>query len=287
MNKVIFGLLLFLAGHSLVFAQKFVIDTTYYPTKGQEKNIAMISLGGSEGGYPSNDYVHNELTKLGYPCMAVAYFKTKNTPQNLSDIPLEYFEQAIESYSNRPEIKGKKLVVIGKSKGGELALLLASRYPKIKGVIAVVPSNVVWQGINADWSAANSSSWSYQGQPLPYVPYDSISDKKYVELYELSLQQKAFVEKATIPVEKISGAVLLSSGAEDKMWPATSMCDEVIQRLKNNDFQHWYRHDAYEHTGHVFDPKSVWLGGTEEGNKKAKDAFEKSVLSFLKIVDEK
>lgn len=285
MKKGIIILCILLCGYSLMFAQEFVLDTAYYPVRGQEKNIAIMFFGGSGGGYPSNAYVHDELSKKGYPCLGVAYFKTKNTPKNLSEIPLEYFKQAIDAYLNRPEIKGKKLVLIGRSKGGELVLLLASKYSEIKGVIAVVPSHVIWQGINADWSAANSSSWSYQGEPLPYVPYDLSSEKGFVELYELSLQQKEYIEKATIPVEDIKGPVIIFSGEEDTMWPATFMGNKVIERLKENNFPYWYRHDIYENAGHVFDPNRLNRGGTEEGNKKAKIEYEKSILVFLKVID--
>lgn len=266
-------------------AQEFVVDYKYYPATGQEKNIAIMYFGGSGGGYPIDSYVEKTLTKLGYPCIGVAYFKTENTSKNLSEIPLEYFGQAIEMYLERPEIKGKKLVIIGGSKGGELALLLASKFSEINGVIAVVPSHVVWEGINADWSSSKSSSWSYQGEPIPYVPDDENSENGFLELYELSLQQEEFVEKAKIPVEEIKGHVLIVSGVDDKMWPSTFMGDEVIKRLKDNNFPYWYRHDAYQSAGHSLHPKYLRFGGTKKGNRKAKKGYEKSILEFLEIVD--
>lgn len=298
LNKKYIILSILIFHHSLIFAQEYVLDTVYYPaTCVNEKNTAIMVFGGSDGGYPSSayyGYVYNELTKLGYPCMGVAYFKTENTPKNLTEIPLEYFKQAINDYLARPEIKGKKLVLIGISKGGELVLLLASKYPEIKGVIAWVPSHVIWQGINADFSVPNFGSWSYQEEPLPYVPYlkdyDLSSAKKnnFGNIYQLSLQQKEYIEKATIPVEDIKGAVLIVSGEDDKVWPSTFMGNEVIERLKENNFPYWYRHDAYENAGHAFfRPDRLKLGGTVEGNRKAKIGFEKSILEFIEIVEKK
>ncbi|MEO1011509.1 MAG: acyl-CoA thioester hydrolase/BAAT C-terminal domain-containing protein, partial [Bacteroidota bacterium] len=264
MKKLTTCLLLFIIGHGSLCSQEFVIDYNYYPAIGPEKNIAIMYFGGSSGGYPFDPYYQNKLTKLGYPCIGVAYFKTKNTPKILSEIPLEYFEQAIEMYLERPEIMGKKLVIIGISKGGELSLLLASKYSGINGVIAEVPSHVVWEGINADWGSSNSSSWSYQGEPIPYVPDDTSSQNSFLELYELSLQQKEYVEKARIPVEKIKGPILIVSGVDDKMWPSTFMGDEVIKRLKDNNFPYWYRHDAYQNAGHILHPKYLRFGGTKK-----------------------
>lgn len=279
-------LLLFILGYGSPRTQEYVVDYNYFPATGQDKNIAIMYFGGSGGGYPYDPFIENNLTKFGYPCIGVAYFKTENTPKNLSEVPLEYFEQAIDSYLERPEIKGKKLVIIGGSKGGELVLLLASKYSEIKGVIAVVPSHVVWEGINADWSSSKSSSWSFKGKPVPYVPDDTSSQKGFLELYELSLQQKDYVEKAKIPVEKIKGPILIVSGVDDKMWPSTFMGDEVIKRLKENNFPYWYRHDAYQSAGHSLHPKYLRFGGSKKGNRKAKKGYEQSVLEFLEIVAE-
>lgn len=284
MKKQAAFLFLLFCGFSPLIAQEFIIDSIYYPALGEEKNIAIMSFGGSGGGYPENPYIHEDLPKLGYPCLGVAFFQTENTPDNLSEIPLEYFKQAIDTYLERPEIKGKKLVLIGGSKGGELVLLLASKYSEIKGVIAVVPSHVTWEGINADWSSSNSSSWSYGGEPVPYVPDDKNTDSGFVELYKLSLQQKEYVEKARIPVEKINGNVLIVSGVDDKMWPSTLMGNEVIKRLEEHNFPYWYRHDAYENAGHSLHPDYLYFGGTKDGNNKAKIGYEKSVLEFLEIV---
>ncbi|MBK6284106.1 MAG: acetylxylan esterase, partial [Draconibacterium sp.] len=66
---------------------------------------------------------------------------------SLELIPLEYFEEIIRKFESKPEVKNKKIVVWGGSKGGELALLLASKFIQIEGVIATVPSCVVFQGL--------------------------------------------------------------------------------------------------------------------------------------------
>jgi dienelactone hydrolase len=258
-----------------------ILDTKYHPPSGESRSVAIMFLGGSEGGMPNHNV--EPFTAKGYPCFKVGYFGTKNTPDRLELIPLEYFEKAIKMFKSQPEVGDKKIVLFGGSKGGELALLLASRYKQIEGVIARAPSSVVFQGIS---SPLQTSSWSYKGQPVPFVPYyepfdySKVVNNQWVELYKLSITQTQAVEKATIKVENINGPVLLLTGKEDTMWPSSQMGEMIIKRLKENNFPHWYKHVAYENAGHALHEKAI-MGGTEDGNKKARIDSEQRIFAFL------
>lgn len=201
-------------------------------------------------------------------------------------IPLEYFEKAIEDMKTKPENKGKKLVVWGGSKGAELALLLASKYKQINGVIAVVPSSVVFQGLGGK----PVSSWSENGQSIPFVPfapfdYSKIVNNQYVEVYKLSLEQTDYLSKAEIQVEKINGPVLLLAGKADSMWPSDQMSQMVMKRLDSHKFPHWHKLFSYENAGHTLND-SYLMGGTKEGNANARIDSEKRVLDFLRMISE-
>lgn len=264
-----------------------ILDAEYYPPSGESKNVAIMFLGGSEGGIPN--YTVEKYTANGYPCFIVGYFGTKNTPDHLEMIPLEYFEKAIQIFKSYPEVGDKKVVLFGGSKGGELALLLASRYKQIEGVIARAPSSVVFQGIGGP---LRTSSWSYKGQPVPFVPYyepfdySKVVNNQWVELYKLSITQTQAVEKATIKVENINGPILLLTGKEDTMWPSGQMGDMIIKRLKENNFPHWYKNVAYENAGHALHEKAI-MGGTEDGNRKARIDSEQRIFAFLSRLSEK
>ena len=82
-------------------------------------------------------------------------------------------------------------------------------------MIAYVPSAVVFQDVSA--YNPDKSSWSYKGEPLPFVPFVSFD---YSELYKLSLQNADTVKKVVIKVENIECPVLLLSGKEDTVWPS-------------------------------------------------------------------
>ena len=278
------SLLLVLCVASHIAAEEIAVDAIYYPPASTGKDIAILFLGGSEGGYPRFNY--ESFTQAGYPCMGLAYFGTENTPERLHEIPLEYFEEALRVFSEKPEVQGKQLIVYGGSKGGELALLLASRFPLIEGVIAKVPSSVVFQGIGTD-----SSSWSHKGAPIPFVlcvpATQRIANNAYVDVYRQSLLQHEAVERATIPVEQINGPVLLLSAKQDTMWPSTQMCESVMARLKDYGFKFSYEHHAYEEAGHLLTEGYSWGGGTDSGNQRARLDFQEKIFTYLGQLAEK
>lgn len=255
-------------------------NTRFFPATGAPKGVALILLGGSEGGLP--DYYDTDgLTEAGYPCLIVGYFRTQDTPDRLEMIPLEYFAEVIREYRSKPGIDRMKLVVWGGSKGGELALLLASRFNQIKGVIAVVPSAVVFQGLGG----SRVSSWSWRGESVPFVPYpdydwSKIVSNEYVEMYRLALKQSEEVTEAMIRVEDINGPILLLSGREDTMWPSSEMSEMIVERLQKKGFSHQYWHFDYEHAGHTLND-GYMMGGSSEGNREAKNDSKMRVSEFL------
>ncbi|MCI2425662.1 dienelactone hydrolase [Candidatus Acetothermia bacterium] len=227
----------------------------FYYRKSGKKYLTIILLGGSEGGKPTTESEIEKTVERGYAVLSLAYFGMKGLPRSLESIPLEYFERAISWLAEQPTVVPNHYAVEGVSKGGELALLLASRYPEIRAVVGIVPGSVVFQGIPRGFYAPRSS-WSYKGQELPYVPcrfsFDMIKailTQKFVGVYTRSLKNKEAVERATIPVEKINGPILLVSGKHDEMWPSTYMSNQIVERLEKHDFKHRYEHIACE-TGH-------------------------------------
>jgi fermentation-respiration switch protein FrsA (DUF1100 family) len=59
------------------------------------------------------------------------------------------------------------------------------------------------------------------------------------------------VRRATIPVEQISGPVLLISGDDDRMWPSSVFCEMVMERLARFNHPHRRLHLRYEGAGHL------------------------------------
>lgn len=218
---------------------------------------AIIMLGGSEGGKTWSRIRQpvDLLVQRGYAIFSLAYFKAQGLPGTLEEIPLEYFEKAFAWLSVQSGIVADKVAILGGSKGAEAALLLGSRYPQIKAIVAFSPSSVVWQGIpkrRFELGKAVKSSWAYQGKGLPFLAYPTPISKitlitlRLRKLHEVALQERARVQEAALPVENIQGAVLLISGKRDLLWPATCMGEQIEERLTAKGFEHHYEHMAVD-----------------------------------------
>ena len=66
----------------------------------------------------------------------------------------------------------------------------------------------------------------------------------------MMLEDKQAVKNAEIEVENINGPILIVSGKYDDQWPATSMSNKIIERLKQNNFKYYNQHIILD-GGHI------------------------------------
>ncbi len=241
----------------------------------------VLVVGGSEGGAPLQKAAW--LASHGYAALALAYFRYEDLPPRLEAIPLEYFARALGWMMQRPEISADQIAVVGTSRGGELALQLASMYPQVRAVVAYVPANVRFPACCGDTRVPYA--WTWKGQPLTYLPLRSSNDPRAAMA-------------AAIPVEHTHGAILLISAQDDGVWDSSRMADSIVNRLKSSHFSYPVQHLKYAHAGHrAGRPEIVptWhgmvkhpvsgreenLGGNPKGDAESSlDAIPK-VLEFL------
>jgi dienelactone hydrolase len=230
---------------------------------GKGRRPAVLVLGGSEGGVATASAFSKLMAAEGYATLGLGYFRAPGLPDALENIPLEYFVRGVDWLAARPGVDPRRIGILGGSKGGEAALLLASHEPRLKAVVACVPSSVVWAGVdmaNQAHMLTIGSSWSWKGQPLPYARYDFSGFKTIRGMYDKSLQKAP--PDAVIPVEKINGPVLLVSGGRDEFWPSTPMCEAVIARLDAAKVRHRHVHLSYAEGGHgIFGPPQASIPG--------------------------
>jgi uncharacterized protein len=224
-----------------------VVEPILYIGEGEKQPLVVAFGGGSGGNDWSRNYLkakRDTLKKRGYAVLAIGYFRSNGTPSSLDRIALDAIRDTILSRAKHPQIDATKIILMGGSKGGELVLNLASRYDDFNGVIAMSTSNVSFPALT--WSA-NTSSWSDKNQEVPYVPatLKTISPAIKGDLYtahSIMLEDKEAVKKAEIKVEAIKGPILILSAKDDEQWPASEMSDQIVRRLKENNFSYYYNH---------------------------------------------
>ncbi|HTV08909.1 MAG TPA: acyl-CoA thioesterase/bile acid-CoA:amino acid N-acyltransferase family protein [Candidatus Aquilonibacter sp.] len=244
-----------------------------------QRRPALLVVGGSEGGTPLRRAAW--LANHGYVTLALAYFAVPGLPQELRNIPLEYFGEAISWLSQRPDVDPARLGVVGTSRGGELALQLGSMYPALHAVVAFVPANV---RVQACCDGYGGGAWTWRGHELAYAMG--------------SFNGMAKNEAAQIRVELTHGPILVVSGQSDGVWPSSQMTAMVVSRLKSAHFKYEVERLDYPNAGHrAGDPEIIpaWLGelrhpisgrpmdlgGTPSGNAASGLDAGPRILAFL------
>src|SRR6185503_1500029 len=160
------------------------------------EGVSSIELTAAHDGLVAHYWTGPPGARRSTAVLALAYFGAPGVPNELRAIPLEYLARALRWLHARPGVED--VVVVGASRGGELALLVASAYPAlVQGVAAYAPGYAVVPG-----------SWTRGGEPVP-----SAADPD-----------------PRIPVERIRGPVLLVAGAADQVWNSAYAVSAVGER---------------------------------------------------------
>lgn len=224
-----------------------------YPVTNRKDKVVIV-VSGSNGGLTMTRQCAEFYAESGIPSLALALFKTKETPKDLSCIPIEYVELAIKYLKN---MGYKNIGIDGMSKGSELALLSATMFKDLTCVIARVPSHFVSEGLISK-KPSGTSCWSYQEKEIPFARYKSRDfniPKMLIKEREWNLldinRDKNVTSESIIPVEKINGAVLLLSSINDTVWSSFQSSQYIENRLKEKDFAFPHKHIAFPNMSHI------------------------------------
>lgn len=219
-----------------------------------EPNTMVVVLGGSDGGYmTAKDPIVMDLLMAGHRVAAIGYHGATGTPDHLREISIDAVTSRIAALSKASGTPSGCVGVLGISKGGELALLLASLTDAGDVYVAMTPSDVVWQASNP--SLRRKSSWTYSGQPLPFVKYPRFSRatmkalrdvRQAGDLHSLALRKVKNLEAARIPIEQATAPVFLQAGSLDELWPTKEMSERLMARLATNKPDNDVKLEIYE-----------------------------------------
>ena len=193
------------------------------------------------------------------------------------NFPLERIEKAIlwlKAHGN------KKIGIAGASTTGTLALTAASMFCDITLTIAMTPSDFIWQGFMQgkrdgckEWPVEGESLFSYQGKPLPYMPFcykhpqywrviaeetkrngDILASRK---LFDDSEAAYPIGEDETIKVENIRGRLLIVGASDDSLWNTEKYIRRMEKRLAEHSHACTVEAVVYEHGTHFVFPQGM------------------------------
>lgn len=231
-------------------------DGCLFPVPDQHEKVIIVFTG-SDGGLKMAKKLAEYYQKSGMPSLALGYFKTKNTGNELSMIPLEYIEKAIGWLK---ENGYEKIGIDGISKGTEYAMCAAIEFPEISCVILRSPSYFVSEGLRGG-QPSGTSCWSFCGKEIPYTRYKSRRFhilRMLLKARELSLLEintgKDVNPASIIPIEKIHVPILILSTKADTIWPSAESGERLNERLRTNNFPHIYKHVCFDYVSHMIVP---------------------------------
>ena len=261
---------------------------------------AIVVLGGSEGGDGGSRSLAPIFAAEGFTVLGLPYYSPgwsgqaqfPELPQAFADIRIDYLEEAVETLRKRGDVDPDRILLNGGSKGAEFVLLAGSLIPDDSpgggfcGIVADVPSDVVWEGWGAGTTSGQVSSFSWRGESLPFIPYQDIGraldrSDPYTMTEAHVNGRKANpdrVESARIAVEEIDEPVLLIGGMKDTTWNSGEMALNILQtrQLAGLETESY----VYEEGGHGVGGSP--LARLSEANLAARLESFPATMSFLK-----
>lgn len=245
----------------------------YYPNPASDSKKAVIAMLGDS----SDDWMVASgvkwLHKRGCHVMAMSPDKKDYGHHNY---PLERFGRAIGVLKAQGN---EKIGIVGASTTGMLALAAASLYPEITLTIALTPPDFIMEGFyqgNRDgakeWPSGGSSV-TWQGRPLPYLPYayrhpqywqriaaeskaggDQIASRS---MFEESERRHPVREEEKIKVENIKGKLIFVGAEDDVLWDTCKYIRRMLKRLETRPHQCEVEALLYEHGTHFVFPQTM------------------------------
>lgn len=297
-----------------------VVGVFCYPKNAYEIP-GIITVSGSGGGISTE--MAQMLASQGYAVLALGYFGVEGLPEKLENIHLEYFQNAIKWFKAQKQVNENKIALRGASYGGELVLLLAATFPEeISAVVAISPPSMIFGG----FPYSNKPKWIYKNSPImPFIGGFSSDDINLTEADDLFKttendiipfhagtfddpyvvtplflkrieKNKSLLDALAIQVEKIQCPLLIITGEDDQVHPATMHGNLIMDRLEKYNSTIDRRHIHYSSAGHSlrtpYEPKIdlpwfvadnvfCYSGGTIEGNYHASVDGWKEMMNFL------
>ncbi|XP_031211629.1 acyl-coenzyme A thioesterase 6 [Mastomys coucha] len=261
------------------------------PGKGQFPGI--IDLYGSVGGLC--EYRASLLAGHGFAVLALAYFRFEDLPELLSEVHLEYFEEALAFMLRYPQVKGPNIGLLGISKGGDLCLSMA----------AFLKDNITATVLINTCVANTLVPLYYKDLFVPNLGCDQTKIKIMESglLYLGDMWNNPLEEPnhpSLVPLEKAQGPFLFIVGMDDHNWKSDVYARIACSRLQAHGKER-PQIIYYPETGHCIDPpyfpppiafvqvvvgEAIFYGGEPSAHSRAQlDAWQQIQTFFQKYLN--
>jgi dienelactone hydrolase len=218
---------------------------------GPGKHPVIIVVDGVDSNAQSRELLMPQLVAKSY---AVVHFATydiiygprdasvEGMPTRYVDIPIDRLQEVRDWLVQRDDVDADRMGLYGYSRNGAYVLLAATKYDWVKAVAGISPSDVVWEGWGDGVKQGTTSSYSWRGEPLPYVPYSENWNRETSKfgrgergrlrtpMDEGRWANPDRVAAARIPIETFKGDVLVVGGELDDLWSAGHQVQNVAER---------------------------------------------------------
>ncbi|XP_019633789.1 PREDICTED: acyl-coenzyme A thioesterase 1-like [Branchiostoma belcheri] len=261
---------------------------TLFLPPGKGPFAGVVDIFGSTGGLP--EYRAALLASRGFAALALPYFGYDDLPENISDIDLDYFEEAVDWFLSLPNVRIRGVGVLATSYGGHLALCMAVYMNKVDAV-AVIGS----------YTAVVGNPLPYKSKVLPCARFvlDQVIFTKEGFAYSGNLLEDTTKDpgrKACIQVEKTQCPIMFVAGEDDLNVKSVLYANQAIARMKDHGKTN-YTLLSYPWAGHLIEPpytphcgvcyhavydKCVLMGGEPKGHAAAQEDSWHKILDFFR-----
>ncbi|WP_339930375.1 acyl-CoA thioesterase/BAAT N-terminal domain-containing protein [uncultured Brevundimonas sp.] len=280
----------------------------YHPP-GEGRRPVIVVLHGADGGTRASDRYGRKLASLGYAVVGLPYYspdwgdygppkEIPGLPGSFIDIRIDQIGELRDWLAGRPDVDAGRVALFGGSKGAEFALIAASKYPWLTSVVAFAPSDLVWEGWGLETVEAEGtrSSFSWQGEALPFMPYVGFVDGLLAgpgnaDLLKIHEDGRAAhpdrESMARIRIEDFPGEVMLVAGDADREWRSGQMARNLAASRAvagRETTLLLYPEAGHDVGGDGWAPTAGGVargGGTAEANARAQADAWPRVLAFL------
>ncbi|MBU1346252.1 MAG: dienelactone hydrolase family protein [Alphaproteobacteria bacterium] len=277
-----------------------------YSEAGAGPRPVIVILHGAEGGTEAGDRFGPILARMGYAAVGLPYYSPNwgefGPPQPLPEIAGSFIDIRIDQLADlrealraMPAADVDRFGLLGASKGSEFALSAASRYDWIDAVVAYTPTDVVWEGWGLETLEAEGtrSSFSFEGQPLAFMPYRGfveglLAGPGQADLRAIHANGRADhperEAEARIPVENYAGPLLMVAGGQDLQWDSADAAT-AIKATRDaaglDTVAVIYPEAGHDLVGDGGPRDASRSGGTPETNAQARADAWPQVVAFL------